>query len=82
MRRCPNQMGVWPNFRSPLLWDVFAVSTYGTVSLLFWYVGLMPDLATQRDRAKTKIRQWIYGALRARLARLAAPLAALRDAPT
>ena len=59
----PNQMGVWPNFRSPLLWDVFAVSIYGTVSLLFWYVGLVPDLATQRDRAKTKLKQWIYGAL-------------------
>ena len=42
----PNQMGMWPNFRSPLLWDVFAVSIYGTVSLLFWYVGLIPDLAT------------------------------------
>ena len=59
----PNQMGVWPNFRSPLLWDVFAVSIYGTVSLLFWYVGLVPDLATERDRAKTKLKQWIYGAL-------------------
>ena len=58
----PNQMGVWPNFRSPLLWDVFAVSIYGTVSLLFWYVGLVPDLATQRDRSKTKLKQWIYGA--------------------
>ena len=58
----PNQMGVWPNFRSPLLWDVFAVSIYGTVSLLFWYVGLIPDLATQRDRSRTKIKQWIYGA--------------------
>ena len=57
----PNQMGVWPNFRSPLLWDVFAVSIYGTVSLLFWYVGLIPDLATQRDRSKSKIKQWIYG---------------------
>jgi Ni/Fe-hydrogenase subunit HybB-like protein len=57
----PNQMGTWPNFRSPLLWDVFAVSIYGTVSLLFWYVGLIPDLATQRDRSKTKVRQWIYG---------------------
>jgi ferredoxin len=51
----PNQMGMWPNFRSPLLWDVFAVSTYGTVSLLFWYVGLIPDLATLRDRSKSKI---------------------------
>ena len=58
----PNQMGVWPNFRSPLLWDVFAVSIYGTVSLLFWYVGLVPDLATQRDRAQSKLKRWIYGA--------------------
>ncbi len=57
----PTQMDVWQNFRSPLLWDVFAVSTYGTVSLLFWYVGLVPDLATMRDRAKTKIRQIVYG---------------------
>lgn len=47
----PNQMAMWPNFKSPLLWDVFAVSIYGTVSLLFWYVGLIPDLATIRDRA-------------------------------
>lgn len=59
----PNQMGTWPNFRSPLLWDVFAVSIYGTVSALFWYVGLIPDLATQRDRSKTPWRQRIYGAL-------------------
>jgi hypothetical protein len=50
----PNQMALWPNFKSPLLWDVFAVSTYFTVSLLFWYVGLIPDLATLRDRAKNK----------------------------
>jgi len=57
----PNQMNLWPNFRSPLLWDVFAVSTYFTVSLLFWYVGLIPDLATMRDRAKTRIRQLVYG---------------------
>lgn len=57
----PNQMGMWPNFRSPLLWDVFAVSTYFTVSLLFWYVGLIPDLATLRDRAKSKIAFWSYG---------------------
>jgi len=57
----PNQMEMWPNFRSPLLWDVFAVSTYFTVSLLFWYVGLIPDLATMRDRAKTRIRQVVYG---------------------
>ena len=45
----PNQMLMWPNFRSPLLWDVFAVGTYFTVSLLFWYVGLIPDFATLRD---------------------------------
>jgi len=57
----PNQMQMWPNFRSPLLWDVFAVSTYFTVSLLFWYVGLIPDLATMRDRATTKIRRVAYG---------------------
>ncbi|MCB9539467.1 MAG: polysulfide reductase NrfD [Myxococcales bacterium] len=59
----PNQMGMWPNFRSPLLWDVFAVSTYFTVSLLFWYVGLVPDMATLRDRAKNKIAFWAYGML-------------------
>src|ERR1700756_2389215 len=59
----PNQMEVWPNFRSPLLWDVFAVSTYGTVSALFWFVGLVPDLATLRDRATNKPAQIIYGLL-------------------
>ena len=59
----PNSMGVWPQFRSPLIWDVFAVSTYFTVSLLFWYVGLIPDLATLRDKAKTKPVKMIYGAL-------------------
>ncbi|NOY07012.1 MAG: polysulfide reductase NrfD [Chlorobi bacterium] len=59
----PNQMGVWPNFRSPLLWDVFAVGTYFTVSLMFWYVGMVPDLATLRDRAKTKIRRLVFGFL-------------------
>ncbi len=57
----PNQMQMWPNFRSPLLWDVFAVGTYATVSLLFWYVGMIPDLATLRDRAKTKFRRIAYG---------------------
>jgi molybdopterin-containing oxidoreductase family membrane subunit len=57
----PNANGIWPQFRSPLLWDVFAVSTYFTVSLLFWYMGMIPDLATMRDRAKTKIRQLAYG---------------------
>ncbi|WP_426745467.1 NrfD/PsrC family molybdoenzyme membrane anchor subunit [Myxococcus faecalis] len=59
----PNQMDVWPNFRSPLLWDVFAVSTYGTVSLLFWFMGLVPDLATLRDRATSKVRYFVYGVL-------------------
>ncbi|HLE59989.1 MAG TPA: NrfD/PsrC family molybdoenzyme membrane anchor subunit, partial [Thermoanaerobaculaceae bacterium] len=53
----PNQMQVWPNFRSPLLWDVFAVSTYFTVSLMFWYTGMVPDLATLRDRATTRLRR-------------------------
>ncbi len=58
----PNTRGpVWPNFDSPLLWDVFAISTYFTVSLLFWYTGLLPDLATVRDRAKTKLRKALYG---------------------
>jgi molybdopterin-containing oxidoreductase family membrane subunit len=59
----PNSYAIWPNFRSPLLWDVFAVSTYFTVSVIFWYVGLIPDLATLRDRAKDKMRKWIYGVL-------------------
>jgi molybdopterin-containing oxidoreductase family membrane subunit len=59
----PNQMGMWPNFKSPLLWDVFAVSTYFLVSLLFWFVGLIPDLATLRDRAKNPTRKKVYGAL-------------------
>jgi Ni/Fe-hydrogenase subunit HybB-like protein len=58
----PNQMTMWPNFKSPLLWDVFAVSTYFTVSLLFWYVGLVPDFATLRDRAKSAVRKKVYGA--------------------
>lgn len=57
----PNQMDMWPNFRSPLVWDAFAVGTYFTVSLLFWYVGLIPDLATLRDRAKSRIRKMVYG---------------------
>src|ERR1041385_64470 len=48
----PSTMGIWPQFRSPLVWDVFAVSTYATVSFFFWYMGLIPDLATLRDRAR------------------------------
>jgi len=59
----PNQMGMWPQFRSPLLWDVFAVSVYFTVSLMFWYVGMIPDLATLRDRSSKKIRQKVMGVL-------------------
>ncbi|MGE3468209.1 MAG: NrfD/PsrC family molybdoenzyme membrane anchor subunit [Pyrinomonadaceae bacterium] len=59
----PNTMGIWPNFRSPLIWDVFAVSTYATVSLLFWYVGLIPDFATLRDRAKNKYFKFVYAIL-------------------
>ncbi len=59
----PNSMSMWPNFRSPLLWDMFAVGTYFTVSLLFWYTGLIPDLATLRDRAKTKVRKMVFGIL-------------------
>src|SRR5690606_11719763 len=50
----PNSMALWPQFRSPLAWDVFAISTYFSVSLLFWYTGLVPDFATMRDRAKNK----------------------------
>ena len=57
----PNQMDMWPQFRSPLMWDVFAVSIYFTVSLLFWYLGLIPDLATMRDRAKDRIRRMTFG---------------------
>jgi Ni/Fe-hydrogenase subunit HybB-like protein len=59
----PNTMSLWPQFRSPLIWDVFAVSTYATISALFWYVGLIPDLATFRDRAKNKLVKLIYGAM-------------------
>jgi molybdopterin-containing oxidoreductase family membrane subunit len=62
----PNQMALWPQFKSPLLWDVFAVSTYFTVSLLFWYMGMIPDLATFRDRcvrAGRKVAARVYGAL-------------------
>ncbi|MGI8786087.1 MAG: NrfD/PsrC family molybdoenzyme membrane anchor subunit [Acidobacteriota bacterium] len=57
----PNTMGMWPQFRSPLIWDVFAVSTYATVSLLFWFVGLIPDLATLRDRARSRFGRVVYG---------------------
>ncbi len=59
----PDTMGAWPQFRSPLVWDVFAVSTYATVSLLFWFVGMIPDLATLRDRARHHVMKIIYGFL-------------------
>jgi molybdopterin-containing oxidoreductase family membrane subunit len=57
----PNSNAIWQNFKSPLLWDVFAVSTYFTVSLIFWFLGMVPDLATIRDRCKPGIRKFMYG---------------------
>src|SRR5205807_4417097 len=59
----PNTMGMWPQWRSPLVWDVFAVLTYFTVSLLFWYVGLIPDMATLRDRSTSRVGRVAYGFL-------------------
>ena len=59
----PNDQGIYQNFRSPLEWDVFAVSTYGLVSVMFWFTGLIPDLATARDRAKHPFRKFVYGLL-------------------
>jgi molybdopterin-containing oxidoreductase family membrane subunit len=59
----PFTMQVWPQFRSPLTWDVFAVLTYGAISVLFWYIGMVPDLATMRDRAQSKLAQVFYGLL-------------------
>src|SRR6202167_3247749 len=59
----PNTMNVWPQFRSPLLWDVFAVSTYATISVVFWYIGMVPDLGTMRDRAESKTAKYVYGIL-------------------
>lgn len=61
----PSTMNVWPGFRSPLVWDMIAIGTYGTVSLLFWYMGLVPDLATLRDRAKGRVSRLAYGILSA-----------------
>lgn len=57
----PDTMGLWPQFRSPLVWDVFAVGTYFLVSLIFWYLGLIPDLATLRDLARSKWKRILYG---------------------
>ena len=59
----PSTMNYWPQFRSPLLWDVFAVSTYATISVVFWYIGMIPDLGTLRDRAQSKFGQFFYGML-------------------
>jgi molybdopterin-containing oxidoreductase family membrane subunit len=59
----PNDMGMWPQFRSPLMWDVFAISTYATTSILFWYMGMVPDIATLRDKSKEKWKQIGYGLL-------------------
>src|SRR3974377_932484 len=59
----PNSMGVWPQFRSPLVWDVFAVSTYATISAVFWYVGLVPDFATMREEATHPFARKVYGIL-------------------
>ncbi|MCC6662306.1 MAG: polysulfide reductase NrfD [Polyangiaceae bacterium] len=59
----PNQMSMWPQFRSPLEWDVFAVGTYFTVSTLFWYMGMIPDFGTFRDRSTTRLRKAIFGLL-------------------
>jgi Ni/Fe-hydrogenase subunit HybB-like protein len=61
----PNQMGMWPQFRSPLEWDVFAVGTYATVSILFWYMGMIPDFATFRDKSTSAVRRFCYGILAA-----------------
>jgi molybdopterin-containing oxidoreductase family membrane subunit len=59
----PLSMNVWPQFRSPLMWDVFAVSTYATISVVFWFIGMVPDFGTMRDRAQNKFAQYIYGLL-------------------
>jgi molybdopterin-containing oxidoreductase family membrane subunit len=59
----PNTMNLWPQFRSPLVWDLFAVGTYATISLLFWFIGLIPDLATLRDRTNNRVARWVYGIL-------------------
>ena len=70
---------MWPQFRSPLLWDVFAVSTYATISVVFWYIGMIPDLATMRDRAQSEVRASIacMACSADRLARFRAPLDAV-----
>ena len=59
----PNTMNIWPQFRSPLAWDVFAVSTYASISIVFWYIGMIPDFGTLRDRAQLPFAKWFYGIL-------------------
>jgi molybdopterin-containing oxidoreductase family membrane subunit len=59
----PSRLGLWPQFKSPLVWDVFAITTYLTVSFLFWYLGLVPDFATARDAARSRARRLVYGVL-------------------
>ena len=73
----PLTMNVWPQFRSPLLWDVFAVSTYATISVVFWYIGMIPDFGTFRDRSHSKVGQYFYGIAFLWLARFHPPLDAL-----
>src|SRR3954454_17055853 len=63
MMPIPNQMDMWPQFRSPLAWDVFAVSTYATISIVFWYMGMIPDFGTLRDRATMPLAKYCYGIL-------------------
>ena len=75
----PNTMRVWPQFRSPLMWDVFAVSTYATISALFWFIGLIPDLATLRDRTENPRAENCLRHALVRLARIGPPLASLRN---
>jgi Ni/Fe-hydrogenase subunit HybB-like protein len=70
-------MNVWPQFRSPLMWDVFAVSTYATISVVFWYIGMVPDFGTMRDRASRSSAQVFLRHALAGLARIGAPLDAL-----
>ncbi len=74
----PNQRGpLWVNFRSPLVWDVFAISTYLTISLVFWYLGMIPDLATLRDRAAGGIKKFVFRAVEPRMERITPHLVAL-----
>ena len=70
-------MNVWPQFRSPLLWDVFAVSTYATISVVFWYIGMIPDLGTMRDKGQEQARPVPLWHFLPGLARVGAPLDAL-----